>query len=304
MVPKNLRPLVPYLKRHRTGLLWGGLCVLCKNGIWILFPQVLHRAVNDLHSGVTRQKLLTYALLVIVIAADQGHLPIPDALGGHRHLPRYRIRSAQRPVQAPGTPLLLLLPAQPHRRHHGPRHQRSERGPDAARPGHHVLRQHHRLHRRSAGLHARHQPQADPLCLSPAAHRQHRHPVFRTPHSRALRTHSGHVLRHLGPRPGKLLRRPSHPRLCAGTSRDRVVRERQPGIHPPQPGTGPPDGNALAHPRTHARHRRRHRALARWSRGDRRSKRGHLVSYLGTRTTSVAFRFDGRRSVSWPSTPT
>ena len=72
MVPKNLRPLVPYLKRHRAGLLWGGLCVLCNNGIWILFPQVLRRAVNDLHSGVTRQKLLTYALLVIAIALIKG----------------------------------------------------------------------------------------------------------------------------------------------------------------------------------------------------------------------------------------
>ena len=24
MVPKNLRPLVPYLKRYRSGLVWGG----------------------------------------------------------------------------------------------------------------------------------------------------------------------------------------------------------------------------------------------------------------------------------------
>src|ERR1700687_842583 len=72
MVPKNLRPLVPYLKRHRGGLLWGGLCVLCNNGIWILFPQVLRRAVNDLHAGVTRQKLLPYALLVIAIALIKG----------------------------------------------------------------------------------------------------------------------------------------------------------------------------------------------------------------------------------------
>src|SRR5208282_3340636 len=68
MVPKNLRPLVPYLKRHRSGLVWGALCVLFNNGIWILFPQVLRRAINDLHSGVTRQKLFTYSLLIIAIA--------------------------------------------------------------------------------------------------------------------------------------------------------------------------------------------------------------------------------------------
>jgi ATP-binding cassette subfamily B multidrug efflux pump len=72
MVPKNLRPLVPYLKRYRSGLFWGGLCVLFNNGIWILFPQVLRRAVNDLQSGITRQKLLTYSLLVVAIALAKG----------------------------------------------------------------------------------------------------------------------------------------------------------------------------------------------------------------------------------------
>jgi ATP-binding cassette, subfamily B, multidrug efflux pump len=72
MVPKNLRPLVPYLKRYRSGLVWGGLCVLFNNGIWILFPQVLRRAVNDLNSGVTRHKLFTYALLILAIALAKG----------------------------------------------------------------------------------------------------------------------------------------------------------------------------------------------------------------------------------------
>ena len=72
MVPKNLRPLVPYLNRYRGGLLWGGLCVLFNNGIWILFPQVLGRAVNDLNSGVTHEKLRTYALIVIGLALAKG----------------------------------------------------------------------------------------------------------------------------------------------------------------------------------------------------------------------------------------
>ena len=72
MVPKNLRPLVPYLKRYRSGLIWGGVCVLFNNGVWILFPQVIRRAVNDLNHGVTRQKLLTYALLILAIALVKG----------------------------------------------------------------------------------------------------------------------------------------------------------------------------------------------------------------------------------------
>jgi ATP-binding cassette, subfamily B, multidrug efflux pump len=72
MVPKNLRPLVPYLKRYRSGLFWGGLCVLFNNGLWILFPQVLRRAVNDLNSGVTHEKLRTYALVIVGLALAKG----------------------------------------------------------------------------------------------------------------------------------------------------------------------------------------------------------------------------------------
>jgi ATP-binding cassette subfamily B multidrug efflux pump len=72
MVPKSLRPLIPYLKRYRSGLLWGGLCVLFNNGIWILFPQVIRRAVDALSHGVTRQKLLTYSLLVVAVALIKG----------------------------------------------------------------------------------------------------------------------------------------------------------------------------------------------------------------------------------------
>ncbi|MGA2355402.1 MAG: ABC transporter ATP-binding protein [Terriglobales bacterium] len=71
-MPKKLRPLVPYLKRHRNGLLAGGICVLFNNGVWILFPQVLRRAINDLNTGVTRHKLLTYSLLIIAIALIKG----------------------------------------------------------------------------------------------------------------------------------------------------------------------------------------------------------------------------------------
>jgi ATP-binding cassette, subfamily B, multidrug efflux pump len=71
MVPKNLRPLVPYLKRYRSGLFWGGLCVLFNNGVWILFPQVIGRAVDAVSHGA-RQKLLTYSLLILAIALIKG----------------------------------------------------------------------------------------------------------------------------------------------------------------------------------------------------------------------------------------
>src|SRR6266566_6947003 len=72
MVPKNLRPLFPYLKKYRTSFMVGIVCVFCNNGIWILFPLVLRRAIDDLRLGVNEQKLLTYSLLLLAVAAIKG----------------------------------------------------------------------------------------------------------------------------------------------------------------------------------------------------------------------------------------
>src|SRR6202522_279893 len=72
MVPKNLRPLLPYLKRYRWSYAAGTVCVFLTNGIWILFPLVIGHAADDLREGVTRHKLLFYAGLLLAIAAFKG----------------------------------------------------------------------------------------------------------------------------------------------------------------------------------------------------------------------------------------
>jgi len=72
MLPKSLRPLFPYLKKYRTGLFLGAICVLFNNGIWILFPQVIRRAVDSLNSGVTTDKLKLYAMLILAVACAKG----------------------------------------------------------------------------------------------------------------------------------------------------------------------------------------------------------------------------------------
>jgi ATP-binding cassette subfamily B protein len=73
MLPRNLRPLDPYLKKYRAGFAQGGLCVLLLNGIWVLFPQVIQRGVDYLKTGgrSTRQ-LAFYALLLVAIAVSKG----------------------------------------------------------------------------------------------------------------------------------------------------------------------------------------------------------------------------------------
>ncbi len=72
MLLKNLRPLLPYFKKYRWGFALGGLCVLLNNGIWILFPLVIRGAFDALNQGITRQKLVTYALLILAVAGTKG----------------------------------------------------------------------------------------------------------------------------------------------------------------------------------------------------------------------------------------
>ena len=72
MLPKSLRPLIPYLKRYRWGYIAGTVCVLLTNGIWILFPLIIGRAAQDLDHGVTRHKLFVYAAQLLAIAITKG----------------------------------------------------------------------------------------------------------------------------------------------------------------------------------------------------------------------------------------
>ncbi|MFY9742234.1 MAG: ABC transporter ATP-binding protein [Candidatus Sulfotelmatobacter sp.] len=72
MFPKRLRPLLPYLKRYRWGLLWGAFCVVFSNSAWVLLPKVIGHAVEDLNTGVTSAKLLHFAFEMLELAAVRG----------------------------------------------------------------------------------------------------------------------------------------------------------------------------------------------------------------------------------------
>ncbi|MGA8867183.1 MAG: ABC transporter transmembrane domain-containing protein, partial [Candidatus Sulfotelmatobacter sp.] len=67
-----MRPLLPYLKRYRWGLVAGTFCVLFSNGAWILLPKIIGGAAESLEAGVTRHKLLIFALQVLVVAGVRG----------------------------------------------------------------------------------------------------------------------------------------------------------------------------------------------------------------------------------------
>ncbi len=68
---KNLRPLFPYLRKYRATFWVGALCVLLNNSVWILFPLVIRRALDDLNNGVMRHSLPFYAGLLLAVAATK-----------------------------------------------------------------------------------------------------------------------------------------------------------------------------------------------------------------------------------------
>ncbi len=77
---KRLRPLFPYLKKYRRGLIFGAVSVVLNNGIWILYPQVIQRAANDLWAwynktlatGALRHNLAIWALLFMAVIFVKG----------------------------------------------------------------------------------------------------------------------------------------------------------------------------------------------------------------------------------------
>ena len=69
---KKLDPLKPYVYKYRVQFFWGGLVLLLNNLIWIFFPQVIGRAINDLNKGITQHKIVTYSLELIAIALGKG----------------------------------------------------------------------------------------------------------------------------------------------------------------------------------------------------------------------------------------
>jgi ATP-binding cassette subfamily B multidrug efflux pump len=74
---KNLKPLWPYLNKYRVTLIWGAITVLFNNGLGVLSPLVIQRAIDDLnHSfhnqAIAQHKIVLYALLLVGLALFKG----------------------------------------------------------------------------------------------------------------------------------------------------------------------------------------------------------------------------------------
>jgi ATP-binding cassette subfamily B protein len=69
---RDLAPLFGYMRRYRWGYVWGTLSCIATNGIWVLFPQVIKMAIDKMQHGVTRERVLVYAGLLVAIALVKG----------------------------------------------------------------------------------------------------------------------------------------------------------------------------------------------------------------------------------------
>jgi ATP-binding cassette, subfamily B, multidrug efflux pump len=67
-----VRRLLPYVNRYRRAFLVGLLCVLATTAFQLLSPWILKYAIDDLKLGVTREKLLWYAGLLVAVSLMRG----------------------------------------------------------------------------------------------------------------------------------------------------------------------------------------------------------------------------------------
>ena len=72
MFPKRLLPLLPYLKKYRSGYAWGAVCVLLMNGAWVLVPPIVGRAIDDMQkAGVSLHRIGMLALLLLAVSGTK-----------------------------------------------------------------------------------------------------------------------------------------------------------------------------------------------------------------------------------------
>jgi ATP-binding cassette subfamily B protein len=69
---RDLAPLFQYMRRYRWGYVWGTLSCIATNSVWVLFPQVLRKAIDELAHGVSRHQVLIFAGELVAISLIKG----------------------------------------------------------------------------------------------------------------------------------------------------------------------------------------------------------------------------------------
>ena len=66
------RRLLHYFNRFKAPFIAGGVCVIASAMFSLLKPLIIGNAVNELAGAVSRQMLIRYGVLLIVVAAFEG----------------------------------------------------------------------------------------------------------------------------------------------------------------------------------------------------------------------------------------
>ncbi len=69
---ENLRPLFPYMRRYRRGFIAGVFFAICSNAIWVMFPEVIQLAIDDMTRHLSYRGILFYAGLLVAVALSKG----------------------------------------------------------------------------------------------------------------------------------------------------------------------------------------------------------------------------------------
>ena len=67
-----VRALLPYVNRYRRAFVVGLVCVISTTAFQLMGPWVLKFAIDDLNTGVTREKLWLYAGLLLAVSLGRG----------------------------------------------------------------------------------------------------------------------------------------------------------------------------------------------------------------------------------------
>ncbi|HTX40930.1 MAG TPA: ABC transporter ATP-binding protein [Acidobacteriaceae bacterium] len=71
---RKLKPLFPYMRKYWRAYVWGCVCTVAANAIWIQFPRAIGAAAHDLAIRITWGKIFDYAVLLLVITIAHGIL--------------------------------------------------------------------------------------------------------------------------------------------------------------------------------------------------------------------------------------
>src|SRR5579864_7758642 len=69
---RDLRPLFAYMRRYKWGYLWGSLCVVGTNAVYVLFPKVIEKVIDGLQLGITHRRLLMLVGALLAIGIIKG----------------------------------------------------------------------------------------------------------------------------------------------------------------------------------------------------------------------------------------